>query len=74
MPNITISIEGKLLTAGREYAKNHHISLNALIRKLLMNTVVKKNSAWLEECFELMDKAAGNSEGQRWTRQELYDG
>ena len=70
MPNITISIEEKLLEAGRKYAKDHHTSLNALIRKLLMNTVVKKNSTWLEECFELMDKAAGNSEGQKWTRHD----
>ncbi len=26
-----------------------------------------------EECFELMDKAHGNSQEQKWTREELYD-
>jgi hypothetical protein len=35
MPNITISLDTELLHSGREYAKQHRTSLNALIRKLL---------------------------------------
>jgi len=31
MPNITISIDEKLLKFGREYAEKHHTSVNALI-------------------------------------------
>jgi hypothetical protein len=33
----------------------------------------KPSDTWLEECFELMDKAQGDSQGRRWTREELYD-
>ena len=33
MKNITLSIEEDTLKAGRNYAKRHKISLNALIRK-----------------------------------------
>ncbi|MGE0084472.1 MAG: hypothetical protein AB7S75_08620 [Desulfococcaceae bacterium] len=28
---------------------------------------------WIEECFELMDKANGNSQWQKSTWEELYD-
>jgi len=31
MPDITISIDEKLLKFGREYAEKHHTSVNALI-------------------------------------------
>lgn len=73
MPNITLSIEEKLLKAGREYAKKHHTSLNAMIRKYLSNTVLKKNDAWIDLCFDLMDEAEADSRGNKWKRQELYD-
>ena len=73
MPNITISIHEKLLKMGRKYAKIHQTSLNALIRKLLSQTVESSSGYWLEECFELMDKAKANSKGKRWSREELYD-
>ena len=73
MKNITISIDEEVLEAGRKYAKMHNTSLNALIRRLLKQTVVKQSSGWLDECFELMDKQKANSEGKRWKREELYD-
>jgi hypothetical protein len=73
MKNITISIEEEVLAAGREYAKQHNISLNSLIRKLLAQTVLPESQNWLEECFSLMDQTNANSHGKRWTREELYD-
>ena len=73
MPNITLSLDEDTLRAGREYARKHNISLNALIRRLLRQTVSKESTDWLEECFRLMDKAGGNSRGRKWTREELYD-
>ena len=73
MKNITISIDEEVLEAGRKYAKTHNTSLNALIRRLLKQTVVKQSSGWLDECFELMDKQKTDSKGKRWKREELYD-
>lgn len=72
MPNITFSIEENLLKKGREYARKHRTSLNALIRKLLKDTVDSSDN-WLEECFTQMDRAQGNSAGKKWTREELHD-
>ena len=74
MPNVTLSIEEKLLKAGREYAKKHHTSLNNLIRKMLIKTVQTSTGRCLDECFELMDRAGGNSKGKRWNREDLYHG
>jgi hypothetical protein len=72
MKNITLSIDDDLLEKGREYARSHNISLNALVRRLLEQAVVRKDSRWLDEMFELMDKANVSSKGKRWTRDELY--
>ena len=74
MYNITISIPDDLLKAGREYAKAHRVSLNALIRQLLVKTVTKSNQQqWMKECFQLMDKKKINSRGRKWNREDLYN-
>ena len=74
MPNITISLDEDLLKSGRRYAEKHQTSMNALIRKLLEQTVRLQSDAWLEECFNLMDRGGGDSKGQRWQREDLYNG
>jgi hypothetical protein len=48
------------------------MSLNALIRKLLKQSVVKSSTQWLTESFELMDKASANSKGKKWKRDDLH--
>ena len=73
MPNVTISIDEELIKAGRQYAKNHNLSLNALIRKLLKQTVENSNKNWLEGCFGLMDMAKADSKGEKWLREDLYN-
>ena len=49
MKNITLSIDEETLKTGRDYAKKHNMSLNALIRKLLKQSVVKSSKQWLTE-------------------------
>lgn len=73
MPNITISLDKELLKSGRQYAERHGTSLNALIRKMLEQTVKSESGDWIDECFRLMDRANGNSGGRRWKREDLYD-
>jgi hypothetical protein len=73
MPKITISIDDALLKAVRKYAEKHETSINAFIRKLLEETVQFQTKDWLRECFELMDRAKGNSRGKRWQREDLYE-
>jgi N-methylhydantoinase A/oxoprolinase/acetone carboxylase beta subunit len=73
MPNVTISLNEKLLKKSREYARKKNTSLNAMIRKLLEQTVESPSGQWIDECFSNMDKAKGNSKGKKWKREELYD-
>lgn len=73
MPNVTISLDEDLLKAGRQYAKEHNTSMNALIRRLLEQTVKFRSNDWLDECFSIMDRAKADSRGQRWKREDLYD-
>lgn len=73
MGNITISIDDDLLKSSREYAKKHNISLNTLLRKLLNQTITNESGQWLDECFSLMDRANGNSKGEKWKREDLYN-
>lgn len=73
MPNITLSIDEKLLKKGREYARRHQISLNSLIRQLLEETVLEQHENQLEACFQLMDQVHASSKGRKWKREELYE-
>jgi HKD family nuclease len=74
MKNITLAIDEEILTQGREYAKKHNMSFNALVRKSLEKTVKKSPKDWLDNMFKEMDKDSVSSEGQKWTREELYRG
>jgi hypothetical protein len=72
MKNITLALDEETLEAGREYAQRHQTTLNALVRDLLAKTVLSDRKAAVREMFRLMDAHPGNSQGQRWTREDLY--
>ena len=72
MKNITLALDEDTLEAGRAYARRHQITLNALVRSLLVKTVVADRQAAVREMFRLMDAHPGHSKRQRWTREELY--
>jgi hypothetical protein len=73
MKNVTLAVDEQILTAGREYARAHHTSLNGLIRDLLKRTVVRETPAtWADDFLELASKAEGDSRGRKWKRTDLY--
>ncbi|MDR0662641.1 MAG: hypothetical protein LBF80_00990 [Spirochaetaceae bacterium] len=74
MKNITLAIDEETLILGRQYAKKHNLSFNALVRKSLEKTVKKSPLDWLDDMFKQMDKDDVSSEGQKWNREELYRG
>jgi len=74
MKNITIALDESIINAGREYARKHDTSLNGLIRTLLEQRVMPMPKHWLDGCFDLMDRAQGDSRGQTWKRDDLYRG
>lgn len=70
--NITLALDEDTLDAGRAYAQRHDTTLNALVRELLVKTVVADREAAVREMFRLMDAHPGKTKGKRWTRDELY--
>ncbi len=70
--NITLAIDDETLAAARAYAKRHDTSVNALVRELLAQRVGSRRRQWIDQCFEFMDKANGDSQGKRWRREDLY--
>jgi len=72
MKNITLSMDEKVLKAGREYAHKHNVSFNVLVRRLVEQTVLSTKDQWLDDTFSLMDKLKVSSENVTWTREELY--
>ncbi|QTQ14512.1 hypothetical protein HRQ91_08610 [Treponema parvum] len=72
MKNITLSIDENVLQAGREYARNHNISFNSLVRKLVEQAVVTNKDYWLHDTFSLMDTLNVTSGDEKWAREELY--
>jgi len=73
MKNITLSLDDDLLEAGREYAQRHQMTLNGLVRELLVKTVLADRLDTVREMFRLMDVNPGNSRARRWkTRRSLW--
>ena len=72
MKNITLALDEETLDAGRAYAQRHQTTLNALVRELLVRTVLSDRESAVGEMFRLMDAHPGDSRGQRWRREELY--
>jgi hypothetical protein len=74
MKNITLAINEETPVLGRQYARKHNMSFNALVRESLEKTVKKSSTDWLDDMFEQMDKEKVSSKGEKWTRKELYRG
>jgi hypothetical protein len=72
MKNITLALDERTLEAGRAYAQRHQTTLNALVRELLVKTVLADRQGGGREMFRLMDAHPGTSDGRRWTREDLY--
>jgi hypothetical protein len=70
MKNITLALDENTLEAGRAYAQRHDTTLNALVRELLVKTVVADREAAVREMFRLMDAHPGRAPRKRWTREE----
>ncbi len=73
MKNITLSMDELLLKSGRKYARDHHTTLNQLIRTLLSKTIHSQSTTWLDTVFDLMDQAKIKSKKYQWKRDDLYD-
>ena len=72
MKNLTLAVDERLIEDGRKYAREHHTSLNALLRELLERVVRERRTDWVADCVKEMDAAHGGSKGKKWKREDLY--
>jgi hypothetical protein len=72
MSILTLALDEQTLEAGRSYAERHQITLEALVRELLVRVAKSGREATVTEMFRLMDAHPGNSGGSRCGREELY--
>ena len=72
--NVTLSIDEKLVERARRLAAAQGTSLNQMIRRLLEEaTAASSVDRFVEELDELWASDEGDSGGQAWRRDELYD-
>jgi len=71
--NVTISLDEKTLEAGRRYAKERGMSLNALIRELLNRTARGTVGGTLEDAFRAGEELDIRVDKIDWRREDLYD-
>jgi hypothetical protein len=74
MKNITLALDERIIQKGRKYARNHNLTLNGLVRKLLEQTVAEDSQNWLAECYKLMDTVRISKRVKKWKREDLYRG
>lgn len=74
MKKLTLAIDEETLEASREYARKHRLTVNALIRQLLIKTVRHGSRAKMKGLFELMDTHPGRAaKGYKFRREDAYD-
>lgn len=72
--NLTLSADAELIRAAREAARKQGRSLNDLIREYLRSLSGAGSGAdAAAELEALWNDGSGNSGGQTWTRDELYE-
>ena len=53
MKSITITLDDKTLDAARAYAQRHHLTLDAVVRKLLHKAIVADRQTLVSELFRM---------------------
>jgi len=71
MANLTLSIDEELLQRGRSYAHACGTSLNALVRKLLNDTLASPDAS-VDAMIERLRRSSGDSKGIKISREELH--
>ena len=75
MSNVTLSINDDDLKQARILALQQGTSLNAIIRRFI-KTYVKRNTHYqqiTERLLKRTQQVSFNSDGRKWTREELYE-
>jgi hypothetical protein len=75
MPNITLSVDEKVLAAVRRYAADQNSTVNGLVRDYLTNLAAQQDRAKSARARlrELSAQSVGPLGKNTWTRDDLYE-
>ena len=75
MTNVTLSIDEDILKQARILALQQDTSVNAVIREFLKNYIASAQRYQLitERIIQQAERSQFNSNGRKWTRDELYE-
>lgn len=73
MKNTTISMSEQTLNDARAYARRMGCSFNAWVAGLIEAALNRSQSQVVAELNEQADKSAGDSKGEKWTRDQIYE-
>jgi hypothetical protein len=75
MPNLTITVDAKVLKKARIKALEEGTSVNALLRSFLERYVrdVEVRKKAIDDILALSRSSRAASGGKRWTRDELHE-
>ena len=72
--NVTLSIDDEVIERARELAKKRGTSLNQMVRDYLTELAADLSPEQLIAELEAhWATSGGNSEGRRWTREEIHE-
>lgn len=71
--SLAVVLPPRLAAAVRDHASRQHTTVEDLVRLVLDREFADDARRWCDEIFARMDAAGGNSQGARWTRDELYE-
>ena len=73
--NLTISVDDDVLERARKLAHQRGVSLQELLRAYLRTLAGERSGAEVaDELLEMMSKQGGRSGGQRFNREDAYEG
>lgn len=73
MKNTTITLDKKILEDARRHSAKLGISFSKWVGKLIEDAIRRSPKKTMEDLLALSDDCAGNSNGKRWTRDEIYE-
>jgi hypothetical protein len=72
--NVTLSVDDEVLARAEELASRRGTSLNQMIGDYLQQLASDLSTGeMVQELESLWSLSAGDSHGQRWTREELHE-
>lgn len=73
MKNRTITLDEKTLEDACAYASKLGTSFNSWVYNLIRKEIRRSSPSSMNNLLTIADEISGNSKGQKWTRDDIYE-